>query len=722
MIYYEVLVEHASMQINQTFTYAYSQEIPCGVRVRIPFGRQNLVGLVMSRLEDKPEVHFQIRVIAEVIDSEPLLNEELQKLAGYISERTLSSLMSVYKTMLPSAYKPSSKAASTVFEDWIVPVNEEKAAEIRQNSSVRKLTPKQQEILEGIPEPVLAVQARRRFSAAVLRTLIQKGWLYIEKRPKSYALTQMQGTDSWPDLRPGQQQALDQIHASTNPLILLHGVTGSGKTEVFFRLAQEQLEAGRQVLILVPEIGLTPMMIERIQRRFSCELIIYHSRLSSAEAADQYRKARNMKTGIVLGTRSACFLPMDNLGLIIMDEEHDSSYKQDSMPKYHARDVAAFRSSYHHCQLIMASATPCLESYARAVKHVYTLVTMSKRAAGNLPDIRLVDMRIERSYGGLSYPLIKAIEKRLANNEQVILLLNRRGYIPVAMCTSCKKTVDCEDCGIPLSYHKEEGALVCHICGRRYPVHYECPHCHQHSWSDLGLGTQKLEERLLDLFPQARTVRMDADTTRGKYGHSHVLETFEKQGDILLGTQMVAKGLDYERVTLTGIISADQELSRADYRAAEMSYQMLEQACGRSGRGSLPGQVLIQTYSPEHYVLQYIVQHDYRGFFVREMAYRHLGWYPPYLFMASLVIHHADLDTAYRLAQRARAFLETEQAFVLGPMEITMRKKIHRVRLLIKEKDHRKLSSLLWRYTGWHQTALRNVQYEINMDPVVLEE
>lgn len=713
LFYYEVIIEHASLQLNQSFTYSWNQKIEPGVRVCVPFRGKNIIGLIVERHPARPEADFRILSILEVLDDEPLLCPQLMDLASYVADLTLSPLMSVVRTMLPSAYKPSSSAARLVYDDWIVPVPA--------GLPVR-LSPKQQQALSALSQECLASEARKTWGYSVIRALLDKGVVKLEKRVRQMQLASSVSPSPWPILRPAQQQALQAIQQSDNPAVLLHGVTGSGKTEVFFALAREVLDQGKQVLLLVPEIGLTPMMIRRVQSRFQEPLVIYHSRLNAAEAADQYRQVRAMKAGIVIGTRSACFLPFDNLGLIIMDEEHDASYKQDSMPKYHARDVVLKRAQMAGCKVIMASATPCLESYSRAVKGVYQLVEMKERIADSMPSIHLVDMKLETSYGALSLPLIEKIKDRLAKKEQVILLLNRRGYIPIARCTKCQEPLLCEDCGIPLSFHKVEHALVCHICGRHYPVPERCPSCGNPEFSDLGTGTQRLEETLMELFPAAKVVRMDADSTRGKNAHATLLDRFEMEGDILLGTQMVAKGLDFERVTLTGIINADSALARADYRASEVCYQMLEQASGRAGRGQYPGEVLIQTYNPDHYVMQFILHHDYRGFFVREMKYRHLGMYPPYLFMATLVFHHADLNAALQAASRARGWLESQGAKVYGPIELTMRKKIFRVRLLIKEKDHQRLQDLLWRYTHWHKEQLKSLKYELNIDPVSLEE
>ena len=405
-----------------------------------------------------------------------------------------------------------------------------------------------------------------------------------------------------------------------------------------------------------------------------------------------------------------------------MDEEHDSSYKQDNTPKYHTRDAAIWRSDYWNCPLILASATPSLDSYARASRNVYQLVSMERRVSDTVSPIHLIDMKTERNIGGISVPLIQQIQKRLDQHEKVILLLNRRGFIPVMKCASCQEVLLCEDCGIPLSYHRQENALVCHVCGRHYALPKTCPSCGRTNWSVLGLGTERLEANIQDLFPDARIVRMDADSTRFKNSHQQLLEEFDQEGDILIGTQMVAKGLDYEKVTLVGIVQADAALIRSDYRAAEMTYQMLEQASGRAGRGRYPGEVLIQTYNPEHYVMQSIVHHNYQAFFRREMNYRHLGMYPPYIYMASLVFINENPSTAFEQAAKWVSWLKEQKVLVYGPLELTMRLKKSRIRILIKDRSLEHLQQICWQIAQGHHKKSRQTKLEININPMNLEE
>lgn len=716
MNYAEVFVEHEAMSLNHPFTYSSEEPLTRGCRVKVPFGRQMLQGLVVRVLDQKPETDWKIKTIEKIIDQEPLLNSELFELAEYLSETTVSSLMSVYKSMLPSAYKPATTASKEVFDTWLVR---------RKPEVMPELTKKQKELYETLPAEILRADARKKYSVSILGKLQEKGLLQPEKRIRQYDLARERQKKEPPELKVQQSWALEEIRsfqAADPKPVLLHGVTGSGKTEVFFRLAADALDQGKSVLLLVPEIGLAPQMIARVKERFDVPVIVFHSRLSDAEAASEYRKCAAMEKGIVIGTRKAVFLPFQNLGLIVVDEEHDSSYKQDNTPKYHARDAAIWRGNYWKCPVILASATPSLDSYARAAKGVYNLVTMDKRIADHFPPVQLIDMKTERTVGGLSATLIRAIQKRLDKKEKVILLLNRRGFIPVMKCTGCQEPVLCEDCGIPLSYHKKENALVCHICNRHFPVPAACPNCGSDKWSLTGLGTERLEANLRELFPKAKLVRMDADSTRFRNSHETLLNEFEEDGDILLGTQMVAKGLDYETVTLVGILQADAALQRADYRAAEMTYQMLEQASGRAGRGRYEGEVLVQTWNPDHYVFQSIVRHSYRSFFNREMHYRHVGSYPPYVYMASLVFVSEDGALAYRLAEECQKRLQSENLLVYGPLELSMRIKKSRFRLLMKDKSLDRIQKACWDAANRHHASHPKVRLEVNINPVILEE
>lgn len=707
MNYVKVYVEHSALSLNQLFTYSCDEPVQPGCRVVVPFGPRELTAIVAA-LAKEPETSRKILPVSQVLDKAPLLNDELFELSGWLSDRCCASVISVLKTMLPPAMRPKTGHSKVVMEQWL---------EQGIPADGAKLTGKQESFLSGLQLPVPAAQARR-ISASMTRSLLEKGFLKSVDRPKDRDLITLPAKDVPPELRPGQMQALEQIRQSKASVFLLHGVTGSGKTEVFLRLAQEALEQGKQVLFLVPEIGLTPMMTQRVMARFQDQIAVYHSYLSPQEKYAQYQHVKEGKARIVVGTRSACFMPFDNLGLILMDEEHDASYMQDSMPRYHTRDVVLHRAAHHGCKVVMASATPSLESYARTLKHVYELVQLPERVNFQMPEIRLLDMSKETVRDGFSQTLLDAIQSRLERKEQVILLLNRRGYLPVVRCADCHDVRICPDCGIALSYHKKENRLVCHSCDRSFRYDPVCPACGSTHTAPVGMGTEKLEDTLQTLFPDARILRMDADSTRKKGAHKALLDRFSHGADILVGTQMVAKGLDFPNVTLVGILQADNALIRSDYRAAESAYEMLEQASGRSGRGEKQGEVMIQTFDPSHYVLQSVRSHGYQSFFRREMQYRHLGDYPPYIYMAMLVFSHSKPETVMERARQAVSHCRDQR--ILGPVTISMRQQKHRVRLVIKDRDDDRLLHTVWDIV--HALGHGPVKLEVTMHPLRLEE
>lgn len=721
-LWISVLVEHELLQLNHPYIYVCPWPVKPGVRVRVPFGRQkSVVGFVSAVYEEMPDflkedpkLASKLKAVQEVLDDKPVLSPDLMELAQILAKKNISPLISMIKQMLPSALKPNTSRKKEVFEDWLIRPD---------NPDLPSLTKRQKEVLEELSWPMKASEARKESSPAIIRALLDKGALIIEKRRKeAELLPQNQHRQPPRELTPSQKEALDTLWESDRRVRLLYGVTGSGKTEVFFQLAQRVLDEGKQVIMLVPEISLTPMMINRITSRFDVPVLVYHSRLGDQEKLDQYYKAKTDKPCIVIGTRSAVFMPLPKLGLIIMDEEHDASYKQDSVPKYHARDAAEIRAKQNDCPLILSSATPCLETFARAQKGVYDLAVMPDRIADSFPEVRIIDLHTQQMHYGLSGALISLIEQTLARKEKVILLLNRRGYYPVIQCTNCHEPVTCPDCGVPLSYHKQTNTMVCHICSNTYNMLEECPHCHQKSWLTTGMGTEKLEENIQGLFPQASIVRMDSDTTRFKNAHATLLEEFEQEGDILLGTQMITKGLDIEKVTLVGILGADAAMNRADFRAGELAYQMMEQASGRAGRGKLKGTVCIQTWNPDSYILQCIRRHSYRGFFNREMRFRHAGFYPPYCYLASVVFTGEDPMQTWQFAQSAWLWLKNQEIDVFGPLEISRRLKQTRFRLLIKARKEEQLEEIMWSLQHWLEEQKTRMTWEINMNPVRLEE
>lgn len=744
---YEVMVEHPTIALSRTFTYTSSKPVQPGCRVFVPFGPQKLTGLVIKPAQNPDTPRKKIKEILKVLDDQPVLDQEQMDLAARLAYQTVSPMMAMIHVMLPNALDARTTKPEFAYEFWvrkaeqtaksmqtdqIVPIEGQTALMAEASAdgqtsqpaagSRKKLTPLLEETLQAMPEEMTLKAAKEQFSDYRINSLVKQGFLIKEKRILNHGTLPRRPLQPWPELNTYQKNALDAIHQAQQQVVLLHGVTGSGKTEVFFHLAKEALDKGKQVLILVPEISLTPMMEERIASRFDVDVYACHSRLSDSEMVSVWKNLEQTGPCIVIGTRKSVFLPLRNLGLIIMDEEHGTSYKQDKAPRYHARDAAMLRAKAHECKLILASATPSLDSYARAMKGVYGLAEIPVRASGHDARIRLVDLKRAQTYCNYSSDLIQGVTKRLALEQKSMILLNRRGYLPTVRCQACHEFLRCPECNVPLSYHKGEHALVCHVCGKRYPMVDTCPYCGSGPLSHTGQGTERLEEESAALFPTARIVRMDHDTTRTKGAHGRLLAEFAQNGDILMGTQMIAKGLDYHDITLCGILSIDSILSRPDYLASERAYQLAEQAAGRSGRGDKPGEVIIQTFNPDHFVLQCILRHAYKAFFRREMSFRHAGNYPPYVYLATVIIRHEDPERAYAKALEVKAGLEKENLEVLGPAEITLRTRQSRYRLIIKSKEDGHLIDALWKCALWFEKNASKCRMDINVHPMNLEE
>jgi primosomal protein N' (replication factor Y) (superfamily II helicase) len=571
----------------------------------------------------------------------------------------------------------------------------------------------------AMPVPLLRKLPR---PASTLQTLVKKGLVILENRPAEFHLTAAAPPAQYP-LNPSQLAALEQIVAAlerrTFGPSLLYGVTGSGKTAVYLAAMQRARLAGQSAILLVPEIGLTPAMAAQLHSTFADDVALLHSALSPAERAEQWYRIRRGEARVVVGTRSAVFAPVQNLGLLIVDEEHDSSYKQEEMPRYHARDVAVMRAKFSHAAIVLGSATPSLESWRNAETGRYHLIEMNQRVNQRpLPSVELVDMRQEFQESGqdniFSRALIERTRAALHRGEQAIILLNRRGYSFAVLCRACGEKIQCENCAIALTYHKHLAAddpsgigppagqrLKCHYCGYVKTVPRHCPKCDSEHLFYLGAGSQQGEEKLHQLFPEARIGRMDRDSIRNRFDMEHLLQRLHR-GDInlLVGTQMIAKGHDIHGVTFVGVVGADHALSMPDFRAAERVFQLLTQVSGRAGRGALPGNVLVQTYYPEHYAIQHAAQHDFRGFVKKEMQYRKWMHYPPHAVLANILIHSTRLEEAAGWAAslgKCFAAMPLEQVRVLGPASapIVRLKRIYRFHLLLKATQRQALARIL---------------------------
>ncbi|RJX41006.1 primosomal protein N' [Paenibacillus pinisoli] len=593
-------------------------------------------------------------------------------------------------------------------------------------------------------------------SAASIKALVEKELLVlreVESGRDPYADRNFTRTKPL-QLMEGQQAVFSRIAEALEEgegrTMLLHGVTGSGKTEVYLQSIQYCLEQGRQAIVLVPEISLTPQMVERFKGRFGEAVAVLHSRLSSGERFDEWRKIRSKRAEVAIGARSAIFAPFERIGLIIIDEEHESSYKQEESPKYHARDVAVRRAKQHGATVILGSATPSMESYAAAKRPAQgggapALLPMPERVGGRpMPEVEVVDMREELRGGNrsmFSRKLHAKLQERLERGEQSVLLLNRRGYSTFVMCRTCGHTASCPHCDISLTYHQKTRVLRCHYCGHAEQAPKECPACSSEHIRYFGTGTQRVEEELAKLFPGIRVIRMDVDTTTEKHSHEKLLKRFgERQADVLLGTQMVAKGLDFPYVTLVGVIAADTSLHLPDFRAAEKTFQLLTQVAGRAGRHELEGEVVIQTYTPEHYAITTAQQHDYAAFIGEELRHRSMMGYPPYCRLVLVTMSHEQLpllvSVSSRFAAELKELAEHEGLLaplgsglpraleVLGPVAspIARMKDRYRFQVVIKYRGSIDASALVRRALQpfTEGPPQKNVTFSVDVDPQVI--
>jgi primosomal protein N' (replication factor Y) len=545
-----------------------------------------------------------------------------------------------------------------------------------------------------------------------LSTLVKRGLVEIAEEPAAFAVSHSTPRPS-PfafDFNAAQQSALKRLREAVDGRrfsgILLHGVTGSGKTAVYLGGMHAVLEAGRSAILLVPEIGLTPAVAADLHQIFGDEVAILHSALSDKERAQQWHRIKSGDARMVVGTRSAVFAPVADLALIIVDEEHDSSYKQEETPRYHARDIAVVRAKMANAVVVLGSATPSLESYFNAKKQKYALVELPDRVEQRpLPEVEIIDMRQESQETGheqvISRKLAAEIKERFDRNEQVMVLLNRRGYSPVVLCRTCGKTLECQNCAIALTHHKREQKMVCHYCGYTAPVPKACVHCGSEYVYFLGTGSEKLEELLHGMFPQARITRLDRDTVRGHQDFERTLNALSAGDlDLLVGTQMIAKGHDIHGVTLVGVVGADSALGLPDFRAAERTFQLLTQVAGRAGRGQSPGKVILQTYFQDHYAVQYAARHDFTGFYEKELRFRSWMHYPPYSALANVLVRSDKLDQALEWSGTLGKWFEQnrhEGVRVLGPAAapILRLKRDYRYHFVLKSPSRQKLNATL---------------------------
>lgn len=692
-MYAEVLVQYEVKSLDHTFTYEVPESlqsiIQVGMKVSIPFGRKDINGFVISLGNIKPDSEFEIKEIKSIINQDIKLNKELMDLGKFIQDKTLCTLMTAYQTMLPRALKVDNKKESYDKYQVYVELNEDIDTIDRYIYSHPR-SKKQIEILDILRD---GRALKGEVNSSSLKTLIGLG-LVKEVKESVYRINRIVERDHEHELTEEQVMAYDAVDLNKNQTYLLHGVTGSGKTEVYMHLAKQVIDQGKCVIMLVPEISLTTQIVNRFYQRFGNDVAIYHSNLSDGEKYDEYKKILNGDAHIVVGARSAIFAPVDNLGLIIIDEEHSSTYKQGNNPRYHAIDIAKKRCEYHNCPLVMGSATPSLESMARAQKGVYTYLPLTKRVGeAKIPKVEIVDMAPEykKKNMALSESLKFAILDALGNNEQVMLFLNRRGYSTLINCVSCGYTYKCPHCDITLTYHKSTNKLKCHYCDYSIILKDDvCPECGERAIRDYGLGTEKIESEIKDLYPSARVVRMDADTTAKKGAHESIINGIENhEYDIIIGTQMISKGLDFPNVTLVGIINADSSLNIPDFRSGENTFSLLNQVSGRAGRSSKIGKVIIQTFNPDNKTLFFVQNNDYLGNYKYEMNIRKILKYPPYCYLISVKVTGKDYDKTSKEVLKVANYLKNnkeKETIILGPTTASQFKikDVYRFQILIK--------------------------------------
>ena len=626
------------LALDRLFTYEVPVELLGRVRVgqllRVPFHGRITRGFALSLTETPPA--FSTKPVMSIEDESPFFSPALLKLVKWIASYTASPIEVVLKTAIPaSVLKPSARPKELLY--------------VEPTGTAAELTKHQAELLADIVRVgggwMQQIVKEFKTSPSTLRTLAQKGCVSIVARQaRRDPLAGRSVVPTSPlKLNDMQARALATIIADSPRPVLLHGVTGSGKTEIYLQAIATLLEQGKGAIVLVPEIALTPQTVRRFAGRFGDRVAVLHSALSDGERYDEWHRIRTGEARVVVGPRSAVFAPVADLGLIVVDEEHDPSYKQDETPRYHARDVAVMRARFEGARIVLGSATPSLESWLNAQQKKYELASVPARVAGrSLPEVHLVNMQQELERMGhvpiYSSLLLEAVRSRLDRGEQTILFLNRRGYARVLDCPECGWVAECPECAVPYTYHRADECLRCHVCGGWARLPADCPVCHAKDLSYGGVGTQRAEAALKACFPRAKILRMDADSTSRKFSHDDILSAFRAgKADVLLGTQMIAKGLDFPNVTLVGVLNADTSLNRPDPRASERTYQLLAQVSGRAGRAEKPGEVYIQTFQPDAAAIAAAAKGDYAAFAAGELEDRRTAYFPPYCRLSTLV-------------------------------------------------------------------------------------
>lgn len=786
-MYAAVIVDIPNKAVSKIFEYVVPESMESytkvGHRVLVPFGPRTIQGFIVELKTTVSYDTSKLKPIAKLLDIEPVLTKELIELSMHIADYYVDNYINVIETVLPAALKSNYKKVLVAHDDdaqaWIDkrPKGPEvkyltkdeltdlreflKEGRITEDTIIKQHTapkkglavyavtddvtleraPKQLELfqeIQAVSEPILVRDLTERgYTNQMVNTLYKKGYIEkidveIERDPFKNKVFE---ADHKKALNEEQQHSFDRIKQAIDnkkdDVFLLHGITGSGKTEVYLQAIDNALNLGQEAILLVPEISLTPQMANRFKSRFGDDVAVLHSGLSHGEKFDEWRKIKEGRARVSIGARSNIFAPFENLGIIIIDEEHETTYKQNERPHYHAVEVAKVRAKYNNCPIILGSATPSIESFARAQKGVYQLLELTKRAVNQTPiDISIVDMAEEHKLGNISIisnTLREKMLERIERKEQTVLLLNRRGYANFQLCQDCGHVANCPNCDISLTYHKRTQNLMCHYCGHEAVVKQQCEACDSTSVTFRGLGTEQVEEILRDEF-ETEIVRMDFDTTKQKGMHEQLLNKFEHENiPILLGTQMIAKGLDYPNVTLVGVLNADTMLNLPDFRASERTFQLLMQVAGRAGRHQKPGEVVFQTYNKEHYAIQFASNQDYTGFYEEEMDFRKVARYAPYYFHVLFTISSPQMRDVIEGAHHVHKTLNSamsQTSIIVGPAPSPIERinNHYRFQILLKYKREQGMMEVLQKLDDYffETYKARGLSLKIDINPSLI--
>ena len=726
-MYAEIIINSDALEVDRLFTYKVPKEllykINAGHRVKVPFGmgNKNIEGFVYTLITDEIEIKYRVKNIIKLCDDEPILTHDNLKLIDFLRKKYLCRYIDAVRLMIPTGIMKG----STNKKKKVICINKK----LDNNEKIKENYINLYNYIfnnDGIYTKSDIIRDKK-YSLYTLNKMISEGFFKVEDKVVFRYNNRKYDEDKKKNLTYEQKECLNTILNGNDLKYLIKGVTGSGKTEVYMNLVEEVLSQDKSAVVLVPEISLTPQMIERFKGRFGEDVALFHSRLSDGERFDEWYRIKEGKVRLVIGARSALFLPIYNIGLIIIDEEHENTYKSDQNPKYHTREVSEYICELKKCKLVLGSATPSIETYYKSLMGEYKLIELKKRVNGSrMPHMEIVDMREElksRNLSLFSRKLYNAINETLKDKKQIILFLNRRGYSTFISCRSCGYVFKCPECDVSMTYHKN-GYLICHYCGRAEKVTKVCPECGSKYVKFFGAGTERVEQEVKKYFPKARVLRMDVDTTRHKNAHESIYNSFKnEEADILVGTQMISKGLDFKNVTLVGVLAADMSLNIPDYRAAERTYQIITQVSGRAGRGSDEGRVIVQSYTPNHYSLNYAKEENYEGLFKEEINLRRLMGNPPFgriLLINGSAKNEEKLKKFMNNLQENLRKLIIEDLTMLGPVPciISKLKDNYRWQIIIKgnfdDEFSKKVKDTLYQL---NKSVYNEIRISIDINP-----